>query len=119
VRCASPSSGGRLASARKWLARAIIALAVGSSEAPTGSGIAPASNESEARAVPVANARDGVESVARWPCGQSARRKPGRHRPVTHARETRGGDSRVLTTRMVRTSYRRYASLPVTASLFD
>ena len=25
-----------------------------------------------------------------WPCGQNARRKPGRHRPVTRARETPG-----------------------------
>ena len=34
--------------------------------------------------------------MAFWPCGQNARRKPGRHRPVTRARETRAGDSRVF-----------------------
>jgi hypothetical protein len=77
--------------------RAIITLAVGSSEAPTGSGIAPASNESEARAVPVANARDvvGVESVSALAL-QPERSTQAWTSPTGHAcpRE-RGGDSRV------------------------
>lgn len=54
-----------------------------------------------------------VESVARWPCGQKLDASLDVTDRSACLRDARRGLPRVLSTRMVRTSYRRYASPPV------